>query len=306
MHPKKTYELSLAFIGERSEATKQAVIQWLIGCGEESFVEGEISGVDIDFDYSMESRDQYRELGGDTTAIKIYRYDLEYLRDLKVRLQHAFGEHILCEESSLATEVWMEGWKESFRPIESKRFYVYPPWQDKRSVPDKISIEIEPGMAFGTGQHATTQLCMELIEEHCLSPQARALDVGTGTGILAIALSKLGWPYVQGTDIDPDAVHAATANAARNQATLKLSRASVPAVEEPFQLVIANILAVVLKQILDDLAAATADSGFVILSGVLVEQAEDIENRSASVGLRLVDAKERDGWWAGLLQKGGR
>ena len=306
MHPKKTYELSLVFAGEGAEATKQAVIHWLIGFGEESFVEGEIANIDIDFDYSEQSLDQYDDLGGNATPIKIYRYDLEYLRDLKARLQNVFGHSLQTEERALDTEVWMEGWKESFHPIETEQFYVFPPWEASNKPAGKFAIEIEPGMAFGTGQHATTQLCLQLMERHCRQPDAQdeALDVGTGTGILAIGLRKLGWQKIMATDIDPDAVHAAADNARRNHMELTLKRDSVPAgASRQYKLVVANILAVVLRKLLPELAKAATAGGYVIMSGILQEERDDMLQRSSVAGLVLQDEISKDGWWSVLLQK---
>ena len=141
-----------------------------------------------------------------------------------------------------------EGWKDSFKPFATKKFYVYPPWEQNKEELGKIPLEVEPGMAFGTGQHATTQLCLAQIENLFESKTIETvLDVGTGTGILAIAAIKLGAKKLVGTDIDADAVIAAKENAVRNECSFEVFQDSVPADTNSYDFVIANILCSIKK-----------------------------------------------------------
>ncbi|MFW7377982.1 MAG: 50S ribosomal protein L11 methyltransferase [Oligoflexus sp.] len=311
MHPKKTYELRIAFSQQDADLannTKQILIHWLIGCGEESFVEGVVDGLDVDFDYENPDRDMFVEAGGNAAPLSIYRYDVEYLQDLQAKIEATFQEKVLCSEHWLETEVWLEGWKSSFRAFHTEQFLIYPPW-DKESPKSThlIPIEIEPGMAFGTGQHATTQLCLRELER---LPQfdltKPILDVGTGTAILAIALAKLGYNSITATDIDPDAVNAAKENIAMNHCQIEVLRSSVPEnSKEKFSLVIANILMVVIRKIARDMVASIAPEGYLLVSGVLDSERLEMRALGESLGLSLCRHQEQDGWVSMLFQRQG-
>ena len=139
---------------------------------------------------------------------------------IKILLFGSFSKGNFLPESDIdillivkSTDIPFLERKESFRPFATEKFYVYPPWCEETVVEPLISMVIEPGMAFGTGQHATTQLCLQQIEGHEYTPASRSLDVGTGTGILSIAMKQLGCGHVDATDIDPDAIIACRENA---------------------------------------------------------------------------------------------
>jgi ribosomal protein L11 methyltransferase len=207
----------------------------------------------------------------------------------------------------MPTEQWMEGWKESFRPFSTDTFYVRPPWDEAAAPEGLISITIEPGMAFGTGQHATTRLCLEQLgalykQQRTVVASKRVLDVGTGTGILAIGARLLGYGLCAGTDIDDDAIMAAGENCRMNKADVFLTKGSVPEVTV-FDLVFANILAVVLLRIMDQLAAVVADGGHLILSGILVEEEQELAAKAAEFGLTAVTQGRQDGWSCLVLRK---
>ena len=210
--PQKTFELRIAMQADersRVEHLKERVIDFLRSQGVDSFVEGTIDDVDIDNEPGGPQRDFYGELGGDAQPLSIFKYSREALDDLKGSLEREFSSEIGASMHSMDTETWMQGWKESFKPITTKLFYVYPPWDESPIPSGFLPIIIEPGMAFGTGQHATTQLCLRGLEDlpelnGGLITKGRVLDVGTGTGILAIAAEKLGSRSVVGTDVDPD------------------------------------------------------------------------------------------------------
>jgi ribosomal protein L11 methyltransferase len=178
-----------------------------------------------------------------------------------------------------------------------------------------IDLVIEPGMAFGTGQHATTRLCLEQIgldaaENRGRLATRRVLDVGTGTGILAIGARKLGYAACDGTDIEDDAILAAVENARLNGVSLDFRLGSIPRLAGPeaaYDVVLANILAVVLIRIMDDLAAVTRPGGRLILSGLLVEEEDEVAARGAAAGLTRVRSGRHEGWSCLVLGKpGGR
>ena len=297
-----TYELVISF--ENKPSLKEDVMNWLIGIGEESFVEGVVDGLDLDYDYENEDKNYYEDLGGSASSISLYKYDKEHLVALKERLISTFGENLSLKLNETDTSEWQEGWKDSFKPFETKRFHVFPPWEAENINSSKMRLEVEPGMAFGTGQHATTQLCLSkleiLVEE--IKPKS-VLDVGTGTGILAIAVKKMGCDSLLATDIDADAVIAAKENALRNSVDFNVLQDSVPEAAEPCDLVIANILFVVLRRIIGELAGAVQPGGKLLLSGVLSEEASEMIDLAESHGLKFESKDEQDGWVCLVLSK---
>lgn len=306
MHPSETFQLSIEFINPASSEAvrnKDDVKNWLLGMGEESFVEGAIDDLFLDLEYGESAQDEYEALGGNAQPLIIYKYDRVHLEDLRRELESRFSDLIKCQLDSVETQVWMEGWKESFKPIRTDRFYIYPPWLSDEKLADLHPLVIEPGMAFGTGQHATTVLCIEALES-LPSPQhdRSFLDVGTGTGILAIAASKLDYSPIVATDIDPDSILAARDNAQANQVQLELEQGTFPQ-RLPYGLVMANIIFYVLRKIIGDLARATAPEGHLILSGLLSEERRDMEELAKKEGLILLRENVRDDWACQIYRK---
>ena len=311
-YPQHTFELRISFdpSNKSSRASKQDVLQWLPAHGIDEFVEGFMEGLDIDHEYTGPSdRDFYAELGGDLLPVSVYKYSRELLEDLQVKLSKDFGSKIVLEIIAMETSEWLEGWKESFKPIQTELFYIYPPWDDETKIPkNKIPILVEPGMAFGTGQHGTTQVCLRKLESLSLQKLPlqtwRLCDVGTGTGILAIGAKFLGFKSVVGTDIDPDAITAALNNAVMNKISIPFWQGSAPVLgvegrpefAPPFDVVVANILFVVLEKIVGNLAQITRPGGLLILSGILAEDADIMIGLATQEGLNLVGQGELEGW----------
>ena len=308
MHPTETHQLSIEFTNSSEPQVlefKEDLKNWLIGNGEEAFVEGALDNLFEDPSYEITADEQFADLGGGLQSIFVYKYDLEHLERLRAELEKNFAHQIKCDITSLTTESWMEGWKESFKPITSARFYLYPPWIQDEKPADRIPIVIEPGMAFGTGQHATTVLCLEAIEQFFDKTTSldRFLDVGTGTGILAIAGKKLGYNYVLGTDIDSDAIIASKENIVQNNCKMDLVQGSIPVDQAPFDLVVANIIFFVLKQIIGDLSGQVKPGALLILSGLLAEETREMEEYALKAGLRLEQEETRDDWAAQVYRK---
>jgi ribosomal protein L11 methyltransferase len=183
-----------------------------------------------------------------------------------------------AEISPLHDEAWASAWQQSFpaRPV-GRRLLVLPPWLEgaaaaaARAVGDRLAVVIEPGRAFGTGHHGTTEGCLTLLEETlAVAPDAAVLDVGTGTGILAIAALRLGARSVLAIDVDPDAVAATRANATRNgYLGLSVRLGEVGDVSERFTVVLANLLTHTHLALADHYARLVAAGGHLVLGGML-------------------------------------
>jgi ribosomal protein L11 methyltransferase len=232
----------------------------------------------------------------------------------------------------IADRDWMEAWKERYRPIPiGRRLLILPAWLESPEEA-RIAIRIDPGMAFGTGTHPTTQLCMEFIEQ-CFEegprtaddgPQNKGrrprsivrgpssvIDVGCGSGILSIAALKLGADFALGVDIDEAAVRASRENAAANGIDPGRFALGVGSVKEiryggfgirNAPLVLANILAPVIVRLFEaGLAELIAPAGEIILSGILQEQVESVLAAAGAHGLRLAERRQMGDWAALLL-----
>lgn len=202
---------------------------------------------------------------------------------------------------------WSEAWKEHYRPIAiGEKLMIVPAWLESPQ-PDRIPLRIDPGMAFGTGAHPTTQLCLELIEACFAGSPCPTIDLGTGSGILAIAALLLGAPHALGVDIDEETLPAAQENARRNgvDSQLELGLGSLAEIRsgafslQRAPLVLANILAPVLVRLLDEgLADLLTRGGELVLSGILAEQSLDVEQALQKHGLLLIEKRQSGDWLA--------
>jgi ribosomal protein L11 methyltransferase len=215
-------------------------------------------------------------------------------------------------EFKLIKEVnWMEAWKEHYHPIPiGQKLLILPAWIENPKE-GRIPIRIELGMAFGTGTHPTTQLCLELVESFFIqldkNKGVQIIDVGCGSGILSIAALKLGAESALGVDIDAEAIRASKDNAAINgiSSQLELGVGSVAEIKsadfsiQKAQLVLANILAPVLVQLLTQgLGELVLPGGWLILSGILFEQSPEVESALDMHGFRLVQKSQMGDWVA--------
>ena len=197
-------------------------------------------------------------------------------------------------------EDWGEGWKKDFRPLDVGRVRVRPSWIDEPTPTGAVEVVLDPGMAFGTGTHPTTSLCLAALSDLITArPGASVLDVGTGSGLLAIAARKLGAGRVAANDEDPVAVRVAGENAERNGAALELTVDPVEAIAGTFDVVVANILANVLVALAPALAAKLAPGGVLLLSGILGPQEDEVRRAHVAQGLApLPEGDRRQGEWS--------
>ncbi|HRP66183.1 MAG TPA: 50S ribosomal protein L11 methyltransferase [Thauera sp.] len=193
----------------------------------------------------------------------------------------------------VAEQNWVQLTQSQFDPIRiTDRLWIVPSWHAAPDA-DAINIELDPGMAFGTGSHPTTRLCLQWLCD-AVTPGCSVLDYGCGSGILGIAAAKLGASDVLGIDIDEKAVEAARDNAGRNAVNMRLEHSGIP-VDETFDLVVANILTNPLCVLAPAIAARITAGGRVALSGVLATQAEQVIEAWAPFVTLHVGAS-LDGW----------
>ena len=205
-------------------------------------------------------------------------------------------------------ENWAESWKAFFWPEEiTPGIVVKPTWRDYRPSADQMVIEIDPGMAFGTGTHPTTAMCVRLLHKYVRQDQS-VLDVGTGSGILLIAAAKLGATRLTGIDLDPLAVEVARSNLSQNHIdpqSVNLQCADlVDSVSGFHDLVVANILAEVIIELLDDVASILKPGGIFICSGIIEAFQSGIAEKMAFCGFDLLDIEKDSDWvaFAGKLK----
>lgn len=197
-----------------------------------------------------------------------------------------------------AAEDWSESWKWSVRAVAVGRLWIGPPWLAHSAPEGKTTVVIEPRMAFGTGDHPTTRLCLEALDTHlAVHPGDSVLDVGTGTGVLAIAARKLHAGRVAAIDVDPIAVEQARENAALNGVKVELFDGGLDAARGKFDLVLANLLANGLVQMAPQLKQKVR--GRLVLGGILKPQQRAVEDAFRNVGL-LRRGRGAEGDWVRL------
>jgi ribosomal protein L11 methyltransferase len=212
-------------------------------------------------------------------------------------LRAAAGDALVEVSTTEIADDWDERWKAFHAPVELGALRVRPPWESPRQ--GMIDVVIDPAQAFGTGAHATTRLCLELLLE--LVPDGALVDVGCGSGVLAIAAARLGWAPVLGIDHDREAVRATIENAAANGVQLEARRHDLlhdgPAPSAPTAL--ANLLRPLLLRVAAD-GFAGPPPRILIASGLLVHEGDEVAATFARHGLREAD-RRRDGDWIALL-----
>ena len=202
----------------------------------------------------------------------------------------------------LAEEDWAEAWKKYYTILHvGQHLVIKPSWLEYTPQPDDIVVELDPGMAFGTGLHPTTRLCMSALEQS-ISDAPRVIDVGTGSGILSITAAKLGAREILALDTDAVAVETARRNLAFNRAEsiVRVEQGSLDAEKHrsQFDVVCINILAEVICELAPAIAAALRSPGIVIASGILDYKSDWVVEALNAAGIEIVEKKQEDDWVA--------
>ncbi len=235
----------------------------------------------------------------ETSDIKKIAHELSIMQALLEKAlptgRFSFTHKLIPEQD------WNETWKKDFHAIDvGVHFTVLPPWEKQRK--GRINLVIDPAMAFGTGHHETTRSCLELMDKYALKVRRdHFLDLGTGTGILAIAAAKLGYRRVIGVDTDKLAVDAAQKNAELNQIrSIEIRKGSISDLDDTYDFITANIIAGVLVELAPLIASHLKKDGIAILSGILTGQDKEVIKAMVQTGLNLVE-RYLDGKWVSLV-----
>lgn len=206
------------------------------------------------------------------------------------------------ETREIADEDWAQAWKAHYGTFRiGRRIVIRPSWLEHEAAPHDVVVSLDPGIAFGTGLHPTTNRCLQVLED-VIQPEDRVLDVGTGSGILALAALGLGADKVVAVDVDPIAVESARANVSLNQSKdqIDVREGSVDVVgDQVFDVVVANIIARVVIQLAPALVEKVRPGGTLVLAGIFVDRAYDVQATFARLGVFVQTFA--DGDWVALV-----
>ena len=235
------------------------------------------------------------------------RETLEAVRAHLEQLRAQGGEvgTLALELTGVKDEDWSENWKKYYKPFRiGTHLVVRPTWEAYEAAPGDLVIELDPGMAFGTGTHETTSMCMQLLEKH-LQEGMRVMDVGTGSGILAIAAARLGAREVLAIDIDPAAVKVARENIALNHVQDRVRAVEGDLCKSeamPCDLAVANIVADAIRMLAAPLTRHLKKGGLLICSGIIREREQDVLAAALAAGYAVADRLEKGEWVALALR----
>lgn len=215
---------------------------------------------------------------------------------------------LVAELSSIREEDWANNWKQYFKPLKvGEKLIIKPSWESVDNVDNRIVLEIDPASSFGTGQHHTTRLCLELLEKS-LNQGDRILDMGCGSGILSIGAILLGAENAVAVDIDENAAATATENSAKNNIPAEkyttyfgniLSDTELAdRIDSRYDIITANIVADVLIAMKDHFVRYIKDNGILIVSGIITERMDEVIEAITSVGFEMLEVNTKEGWAA--------
>jgi ribosomal protein L11 methyltransferase len=221
-------------------------------------------------------------------------------------LEAAAGDGLVEISSTVIPDDWADRWRDFHEPvwIGGRRMVVRPSWEEAAATGAEVDLQIDPGQAFGTGAHATTSLCLELLLGLADAGEASGslVDLGTGSGVLAIAAAKLGWQPVTGCDSEQAAIEAAGANAAANGVELELQRINLREHDPPrAETVVANLTASLLEMAMERIVQPPRA---LICSGLMTSEVERVRAALSAAGLEAVDQRSTGGWAALLCRPG--
>ncbi len=223
------------------------------------------------------------------------------------------GEHVEIVSATIDSVDWSTTWKKYFKPTKiGKHVVVKPSWEPYNRQPDDIVIEIDPGMAFGSGLHPSTQLVIEFLEQY-MRPETGVLDVGVGSGILSIAAACLGADYVSGLDVDADAVAIARANIRKNarhchqdppldeRIEIKVGSLDTLDIARQFDCIVMNIRPNIILPLIPSVATCLRMGGALIISGILEEEGGELIDKIRAFDFRVQNHLSKEGWIAYVL-----
>lgn len=234
------------------------------------------------------------------------------IRTMLASLKKEDGEHcygrLEAELSCIREEDWANNWKQYFKPlIIGDKLVIKPSWEDYENIENRIILEIDPASSFGTGQHHTTRLCLELLEKS-LKGKEKILDLGSGSGILSIGAILLGAEKAVAVDIEENAVATSVENAAKNNISEDLYKAYcgnilcdeelADKIDDKYDIITANIVADVLIAMKDYFVRYLKENGTLIVSGIIVERMNEVITAIESVGFVQCEVNEKEGWAA--------
>ena len=266
----------------------------------------------------LEDGQAYRVRQGEPVQVHAYTpidgTEEEISQRVREGLWHfaSIGSHFVGELKTRAVneEDWANAWKEYYHvTLIGERLVIRPSWREYTPKPEEVVLTLDPGMAFGTGLHPTTRMCLEQLEKR-VTPGMRILDVGTGSGILAIAAAKLGAEFIHAIDNSSVATESASENAALNDLAERikvelgeLTPESAGKMEGQYDIVVANIIAHVIGAIAPQLATTVAPGGLLVVSGIIEARRPDAEGPLLETGLELVEETMIEDWLALVFRK---
>lgn len=245
----------------------------------------------------------------ENAIIHIYISNKDNADEALIYLEERFsaaGIEYSVQKSTVHDEDWNENWKKYFKAFEvGGRLAVCPSWETYENRDNRKVILLDPGAAFGTGAHATTYLCLGVLE-NIVNANSRVLDIGTGSGILAVAAGLLGAKSAVGVDIDELAVETAKNNAAANGVDEKTDFFVGDLAEKVtgrYNIVCANIVADVVMRLFHNVADYMTEDGYLLVSGIIDLRAKEVEESAKAHGFKVIKAPVREEWHAYLLKK---
>ena len=291
----KTFLLTIHPGGKR-----KAVIELLARFGIEDFVEAASDTINAD-DGDWEVVFQNWSTRDDAPLL-VYRPARDELEPLMAALTKRFGSDLTFQGKWISNDLWQEAWEPDFQYLETAMFFIGA--DPSLASPDKVQIILGEGSVFGSGQHATTQALVRLLESEVRPTSTQSfLDVGTGTGVLAFVAHHLGYSRVVGTDIEPDAIEAARQNAKRNGLPLMVVLGSLPVETERFDVIACNILPPTLTDLLSLLDTLLKPQGRLYLAGFHEANQDQIRTELDRLGYSVSKERKARGWLGWMAQR---
>jgi len=284
-----------ALVSTEMEGAASAFLEARFGTWPVSFSEPEASQVELSLYLHPEQKPSRKNLSDLATTLQALANAHHNGSDVKIRL------------APLATRNWKESWKRHFKPLEiGRRLLLRPSWSRRKARPQQAVVVLDPGLSFGTGQHPTTAFCLkELVRARNARPNQSLLDIGTGSGILAIAAAKLGFVPVQAFDMDPESVRIATKNARCNKVHDRIQFRQADLTRLPrqsptrFDVVCANLLSDLLVSEKRRLLNLVKRDGVLILAGILNREFSDLNSQFTSAGAQPLHTRCEGEWQSG-------